>query len=256
MSNYFENLALPPESEHLHSFRSIKLAGHLIKALPPEIRYLENLQTLELTEDKLTTLPPEIGHLQKLQRLVLNKNLLVALPPEIGQLQNLQFLDLSENQLTALPPEIVQLQNLQKLNLHGTPIQDLSPLLNHPNPALQVYCWGVIVPRQYWAHPSQWKAEWLLTESNVEFRRIIIERIGYDRICQELQAIELDSWREYTLLKIAENVDVEPIYLLKMTCPSTGHIHALRVPPDLTSARDAIRWTNWDVDPTAFAAET
>jgi hypothetical protein len=61
-----------------------------------------------------------------------------------------------------------------------------------------------------------------------------------------LQAIELDYWQEYTLLKIDSDVDVEPIYLLKMTCPSTGYIHALRVPPDVPSAREAIAWVNWE----------
>jgi internalin A len=86
-------------------------------------------------------------------------------------------------------------------------------------------------------------------------RRALIQGIGYDRICQQLQAVELDSWQEYTLLKI-DNADVEPIYLLKMTCPSTGFIHALRVPPDLTSAREAIRWVNWDIDSDEFSVQT
>lgn len=31
--------------------------------------------------------------------------------------------------------------------------------------------------------------------------------------------------------------DVEPFYLLKVTCPSTGHIHAICVRPDIRSAR-------------------
>jgi internalin A len=84
---------------------------------------------------------------------------------------------------------------------------------------------------------------------------LLIERIGYDRICQQLQAVELDSWQEYTLLKI-DNADVEPIYLLKMTCPSTGFIHALRVPPDVRSAQEAIRWVNWDIDPEEFSVQT
>lgn len=101
-----------------------------------------------------------------------------------------------------------------------------------------------------------WKSEWLLEESNAEFRRLLIEGLGYDRIVQELEAVELDTWREYSLLKIQANIDVEPIHLLKMTCPSTNHIHVLRVPPYLTSAREAIRWVNWDVDPEAFAVET
>lgn len=73
---------------------------------------------------------------------------------------------------------------------------------------------------------------------------------------QELEAVELDAWREYSLLKIQADVDVEPIRLLKMTCPSTNHIHVLRIPPDLTSAREAIAWCNWGIDPEAFVVET
>jgi hypothetical protein len=85
---------------------------------------------------------------------------------------------------------------------------------------------------------------------------VLIQGIGYARICQELQATELDSWREYTLLKIDNNFDEEPIYLLKMTCPSTGFIRVLRVPPHMKSARKAIIWVNWGIDPEEFAVET
>ena len=116
---------------------------------------------------------------------------------------------------------------------------------------------GVTLPEKYGrVHPHQWRSQWLLLEHNAELRRVLIQGIGYARICQELQAIELDTWREYTLLRIDNDVDVEPIYLLKMTCPSTGYIHALRVPPDIQSAREAIRWTNWGVDPEDFSVET
>jgi hypothetical protein len=84
---------------------------------------------------------------------------------------------------------------------------------------------------------------------------VLIEGIGYDRIIQELSAKEIDSWQEYALLQI-DNADVEPICLLKMTCPSTGFIHALRVPPNLTSAREAIGWVNWDIDPEEFSVQS
>jgi internalin A len=115
---------------------------------------------------------------------------------------------------------------------------------------------GIKLPEQYGkVHPDLWQAEWLLSEENAEIRRLLIQRIGYDRICQQLQAVELDSWQEYTLLKI-DNADVEPIYLLKMTCPSTGFIHALRVPPDVESAKEAIRWVNWDIKPEEFSVQT
>ena len=116
---------------------------------------------------------------------------------------------------------------------------------------------GVTLPEKYGKiHPQQWQAEWLLSEENAELRRVLIQSIGYARICQQLQAIELDNWQEYTLLKIDNNVDIEPIYLLKMTCPSTGFIHALRVPPNMNSAREAICWVNWGIEPEEFAIQT
>ena len=64
------------------------------------------------------------------------------------------------------------------------------------------------------------------------------------------------SPKEYTLLKIDNDVDEEAIYLSKMTCPSTGFIHALRVPPNMNSAREAIRWVNWGIDPEEFAVQS
>jgi hypothetical protein len=116
---------------------------------------------------------------------------------------------------------------------------------------------GAILPLHYAElHPHQWQSQWLLTEPNAELRRALIQGIGYARLCQELQAKELDQWREYTLLEIEQEVDVESIVLLKMTCPSTGYIHTIRVPPEIRSAREAIRWVNWDTDPIEFAVET
>ena len=122
----------------------------------------------------------------------------------------------------------------------------------------EIYAYqGVRLPEKYGKlHPHQWQADWLLEEQNAELRRVLIQGIGYSRICQELKAEELDNWREYTLLKIDRNVDVEPIYLLKMTCPSTEYIHATRVPPNMKTAREAIRWVNWGIDPEEFGLET
>ncbi|MEG3840662.1 DUF6745 domain-containing protein [Microcoleus sp. herbarium14] len=141
---------------------------------------------------------------------------------------------------------------------------------------------GVTLPEAYGQiHPDRWQATWLLEEDNAEVRRVLIQGIGYARICSELQATELDCWKEYTLLRIDADIDgfdpddfdpaffdpvyfggdgnppeKEPIYLLKMTCPSTGFIHALRVPPDVRSALEAIRWVNWDIEPEEFSVQT
>jgi hypothetical protein len=119
---------------------------------------------------------------------------------------------------------------------------------------------GIALPRKYGQlHPNNWQADWILEENNAELRRVLIQGIGYDRICQELKAVELDSWQEYSLLKIdkiIDDIDGQPIHLLKMTCPSTQLIHALRVPPGFQSAREAIRWVNWGIDPKQFALQS
>lgn len=119
---------------------------------------------------------------------------------------------------------------------------------------------GITLPEKYGAvPPKEWQSQWVLQEPNSEFRRMLIQGIGYVRICEELQATELDSWAEYTLLEIDEVIDDrerQPFYLLKMTCPSTGFIHTMWVPPNMRSAREAIRWVNWGIDPQEFSVQT
>ncbi|MBD2186304.1 hypothetical protein H6S82_29490 [Planktothrix sp. FACHB-1355] len=116
---------------------------------------------------------------------------------------------------------------------------------------------GVMLPEKYGKlHPHQWQAQWLLQEGNVEVRRVLMPGIGYAKMCQELRVNEIDSWQEYTLLKLHHYFEYDGIFLLKMTCPSTGQIYALRVPPKMRSAREAIRWVNWGIDPEEFAVQT
>ncbi|MDB9514428.1 hypothetical protein PN499_24825 [Kamptonema animale CS-326] len=151
----------------------------------------------------------------------------------------------------AIPkPSVIRLDDRGRLHGEGVPAVVYK--------GFNVYAYhGVRLPEKYGSiHPEKWQSQWLLEEDNAELKRVLIQGIGYDRICQELRAIELDSWQEYTLLRIDSNIDVEPIYLLKMTCPSTGYIHALRVPPDRATARDAITWVNWGIAPEEFAVQT
>ncbi|MEG3923500.1 hypothetical protein QUA08_03570 [Microcoleus sp. T3B2] len=147
-------------------------------------------------------------------------------------------------------PRHLRFDSQNRLHAQGEPAIEFADGWNF------YYYHGVRLPENYGKlHPNQWQSQWLLAEENAELRRVLIQGIGYDRICQELQAKQIDSWQEYALLQI-DNADVEPICLLKMTCPSTGFIHALRVPPNLTSAREAIRWVNWDIDPEEFSVQT
>ncbi|XWK90996.1 MAG: leucine-rich repeat domain-containing protein [Phormidium sp.] len=221
---------------------------------------LTNLTKLYLEVSQITDLSP-LSTLTNLTLLYLHNNQITDLNP-LSTLTNLTELYLHNNQITDLNP-LSTLTNLTYLYLEGNQITDLSPLQSLNSLELcEIY--NVHLPKKYFLPLQQWQSKWILEEKNIGIRRVLIQQIGYDRICQELQAIELDTWREYSLLKIdifddfdIENErELEATYLLKMTCPSTGFIHALRVPPNMKSAREAIRWVNWEVDPEEFARET
>lgn len=116
---------------------------------------------------------------------------------------------------------------------------------------------GTRLPEHYGKfHPHQWRSHWLLEETDLALRQILMQGIGYERLWQELETIELDSWQEYTLIGIDADLDEEPLLLLRMVCPSTGLTHVARVPPDMEYADEAIRWVNWDIDPEEFAVQT
>jgi len=93
---------------------------------------------------------------------------------------------------------------------------------------------GEVTGHSHQIHPNLWQAQWLLEEKNADID-------GFDP--GDFEG-ERDAPKK------------EDIYLLKMTCPSTGFIHALRVPPNMTSAKEAIRWVNWDIDSEEFSVQT
>jgi len=116
------------------------------------------------------------------------------------------------------------------------------------------YHWhNVAIPeRMGKANCEHWKPEWLLDEKNSEVRRILLREIGYERAMAKLGATSCDTWREYELLKL-HMTDMPVEYkLLKMTCPSTGDIHVLRVPPDTKSAEAGVTWVNHGTHPDSF----
>jgi leucine-rich repeat protein SHOC2 len=192
-------------------------------------------------------------------------NQLATIPENIGDLSSLRYLYLSDNQLTMLPINVSNLCSLTFLDLNDNSIANLWVLGSLPKLTLVKFI-NVFLSRRYWTKLSEWKSEWLLDEENAEIRQILIQQIGYEKICQELDTIELDSWREYTLLKIDDieivydeddednyvEISREPMVLLKMNCPSTGHIQILRVPPEMTSAEAAITWVNHGIHPDEF----
>ncbi len=245
---------------------SLCLPYHQLTNLPDSIGTLRNLTNLELQQNELICLPENIGNLSNLINLNLGGNQLNSLPNSIGNLYNLILLHLGRNKLTSLPQTFANLTKLEYLDINGNPLTDLSILNKLPN-LQRITFLNVNLPYRYWTKFSEWKPEWLLDQGNAEIRRVLIEQVGYEKICEELNAITFDTWREYTLLKIdgIEDIydDVEgkivgkkPMILLKMICPSTAHIHILRVPPEMTSAEAAIIWVNHGIHPDLFSVQT
>ncbi len=279
---------LPASIDNLTNLTHLYLNSNLLVSLPNCIGELLNLTHLQANNNLLTSIPAVLTELRKLVQLQLSKNSLDSLPLNLSKLTNLKKLDISHNKFTILPKNIDKLIELVSLNLAGNQLAILPVSLVSLNNLTSIYLsgnpltnlsilqellrlnfvefFGVNLPRRYWTRLSEWKAEWLLDEMNVEIRRRLIEQLGYEKICEELNAVQLDVWREYSLLRIdgIERFDHwrmrgtphEPMVLLKMICPSTKHIHVLRIPPEMTSAEAAITWVNHGIHPDKFIIQT
>lgn len=85
----------------------------------------------------------------------------------------------------------------------------------------------------------------ILNTENVEIRRVLIERLGYETFLQQVGGVirdrDTDAGGERQLIYIPFDDD-QPLMLLKVICPSTGHTHVLRVPPYMRTCHQAAAW--------------
>ena len=86
----------------------------------------------------------------------------------------------------------------------------------------------------------------ILSESNSELRRVLLERFGLERFLTEANPEVLDQDRdaggERKLLRVPMEGD-EALVCILVLCPSTGRRYILRVPPTMKTCRQAIAWT-------------
>jgi hypothetical protein len=104
---------------------------------------------------------------------------------------------------------------------------------------------GVGVDEQIVFRPETLTAQEVLTERNLERRRVMIERVGYDRLFQACNPQMVDQDRdpggERLLLRVPFPGD-EDLVCLSVRCPSTGRGYILRVPPRTQTCRQAAAW--------------
>ena len=112
-----------------------------------------------------------------------------------------------------------------------------------------VYAWhGVRVPEWIILEPDKITPELVLTEDNQEIRRVMLERYGWDLLLENVEAKELHSDCTGLLVctdRLSEYLDGEDdeARFVLVKDPSTERRYALRVPPDIDSARAGVAWT-------------
>jgi hypothetical protein len=171
-------------------------------------------------------------------------------------------LDLSECQsLAELPAGLVQLRTLNlrgcanlrslpdDIRVHswievaGSGIDALRKSLQ----STQVLWRGVRVSDRIAFNPETITVREILRETNVELRRVLLERVGMEWFCANARAQvvdrDFDPGGERRLLRVVlDGGENEDVVCLEVRCPSTGRKYLLRVPPQLSSCAQAAAW--------------
>jgi hypothetical protein len=115
------------------------------------------------------------------------------------------------------------------------------------------YAWdGVLVPSFVIMEPELITVGTIESMQNIEVRRIMLERYGITKYVQDAEIIPVQE-DEFGTLYRREFPGDEALVLLKVINSSpepdgTFREYFLRVPPDITTARQAVAWT-FDIDP-------
>lgn len=98
---------------------------------------------------------------------------------------------------------------------------------------------------------------------NLELRRALLERFGYEKMLNELGGHMIDAEGNYILFKmdfreVNESVKLnEDVKLLKMKDSSTERWYVLRVPPNVKNCTEAVSWSfNTPVEEYKLEVET
>lgn len=190
----------------------------------------------------LVELPPDL-RLRGGRLNLRNCAQLRALPANLGEVAQLDLAGCLN--IRALPEGLAV---TSWIDIGGSGIETLPPRFNHVGLRWR----GVAITRQIAFEPWTLDPAEVMEERNAEIRRVMIERYGYDRLLDRLQAEELDRdadrGGERRLLRVEVPGD-EPLVCVSVVCPSTGHRFVLRVPPTMRSCRQAIAWTAGFNDP-------
>ena len=162
---------------------------------------------------------------------------LARFPDSISRLDTLNVRDCS--QLEQLP-EGIAIRSW--IDLAGAGLRELPWSLR----SVRIHWRGVPVSDRVAFAPETITIEEILNERNLELRRVLIERVGLEWFVEHARATvidrDTDAGGERQLLKIPFDLAEDVLYV-QVQCPSTGKRYLLRVPPTMSTCRQAIAWT-------------
>ena len=114
---------------------------------------------------------------------------------------------------------------------------------------------SVVVPPTSSFRPESLTSDVILFESNAELRRVMLERVGLERVLDQAKAVIRDCDRDAGEGAAATSTSRWIRRLrtyLQCVCPSTGREYLLRVPPDTRTCRQAAAWLAGFGNPDAY----
>lgn len=104
---------------------------------------------------------------------------------------------------------------------------------------------GVRIDHRIAFDPDDITTTEILATLNIELRRVKLERMGLERFFAESNAEvidkDFDPGGERRLMRVSMPGD-EDLLCVSVTCPSTGRLYLIRVPPNMKSCRQAVAW--------------
>ena len=177
---------------------------------------------------------------------------LAKLPSKLGPLASLDMRGC--RRIASVPPDI---DVRSWIDIGGTQITCLPESLR----GIGLRWRGVPVTAQIAFFPETLKGPDILAERNSELRRVMIERVGFEKFLCGVNAEVLDTDQdlggERKLLRVPLEND-EAVVIVSIHCPSTGRQYLVRVPPGTRTCHQAVAWTAGFDNPDDYApiAET
>jgi len=112
------------------------------------------------------------------------------------------------------------------------------------------YClWkGIPVPDRWILEKDRLGLDDLISQKNIELRRILVEIAGYEKMLAKAKLVN-SSKKGNELFVIPKVMNGKDLHLLRYSCPSTGRVYVKPVPDEFTGADEAQAWSfGWTLE--------